>query len=211
VIDLAGTTALNWRAAGVSRLVFRANTPVRPVFLGRRAMICPDCGYDNIDGIDICDGCGQPLVQFDQAGTKLEQTISRHSIDVLVPKTPVLVSSSMSTRDAIGEMMSRKFGCLLVEENGELVGVFTERDVLNKVSCDLATNLERPVSDFMTPSPETLTSRDSIAYALHAMDVGGYRHLPVVDENGNPQGIVSVRDILRFLCIKFGQLRSQAP
>jgi CBS domain-containing protein len=91
----------------------------------------------------------------------------------------------------------------------ELVGVFTERDVLNKVTVDL-TNLDRPVSDFMTTSPETITQRDSIAYAMHAMDIGGYRHMPVVDDHAKPVGVISVRDILRFLCIRFANLRKSS-
>ena len=60
----------------------------------------------------------------------------------------------------------------------------------------------------MTDTPVTISQDDSIAYALHAMDLGGYRHLPVVDENNRPTGIISVRDILRFLCVRFAELRT---
>ena len=115
---------------------------------------------------------------------------------------------STSVREAIRELVDNKIGCLLVVADGELAGIFTERDVLNKVSADLNT-LDRPVSGFMTSSPETITKQDSIAYALHTMDLGGYRHLPIVD-GGRPTGVISVRDILRFLCIRFAELRSQA-
>ena len=73
---------------------------------------------------------------------------------------------------------------------------FSERDVLNKVAPNLAA-LDRPVSDFMTQSPVSLIKQDSIAYALHAMKLGGYRHLPVLNEARRPTGIISVRDILR--------------
>ena len=60
----------------------------------------------------------------------------------------------------------------------------------------------------MTSAPVTVSQDDSIAYALHAMDLGGYRHLPVVDEDGRPTGIISVRDILRFLCVRYAELRT---
>lgn len=169
-------------------------------------MICPDCGYDNIDGVDTCEACGQPLVQFDFTSTELEQSISRHSINVLCPKTPVTVNAAASAREAVGEMVGRKIGCLLVEEDGKLVGIFSERDVLNKISADTAV-LERPVSEFMTPAPVTISGKDSIAYALQAMDLGGYRHMPIVDEQNRPTGIISIRDILRFLCVRFAELR----
>ncbi len=169
-------------------------------------MICPDCGHDNIDGVDACDACGQSMVQFDPQGGDLEQTINRHPIEVLVHKEDAIVEHDTPVRTVIEDLISKHIGSALVVSNGQLVGVFTERDVLNKVTPDLDAALERPVSDFMTPSPETITSQDSIAYALHAMDLGGYRHMPIVDDTGKPQGVLSVRDILRFLRVRFAKL-----
>ena len=170
-------------------------------------MICPDCGFDNIDGDDECAACGQSLVQFDPAGGDLEQSISRHTVQVLAPKKPVMVQTSTTTADAIRTMVQHGIGCLIVEQQGTLAGIFTERDVLNKISEELP--LDRPVSEFMTVSPTAIEPNDSIAYALHTMDLGGYRHLPIVDGEGKPIGIISVRDILRFLCIRFAEIRAE--
>jgi CBS domain-containing protein len=170
-------------------------------------MICPDCSFDNIEGVDWCEACGQPLVDFDPATCELEESISKHSIRVLAPKQPVAISASKTVREAIGTMAEKNIGCVLIADGKNVVGIFTERDVLNRVSADL-TALDAPVSKFMTPSPETIRRQDSIAYALHAMDIGGYRHIPVVDKTGAPDGILSVRDILRFLCVRFAEIRS---
>jgi CBS domain-containing protein len=172
-------------------------------------MICPHCDHDNIDGVDLCDECGMPLTQFDFKGSELEESIARHSVEVLCPKEPFSVAPTALAREAIQQMVQNKIGCLLVVKNGELAGVFSERDVLNKVAPNLSA-LDRPVSDFMTASPVSLIKQDSIAYALHAMKLGGYRHLPVLNESGKPTGIISVRDILRFLCIRFAELRMHA-
>lgn len=172
-------------------------------------MICPDCGHDNISGVDECDACGQPLVSFDPAGSELEQSITRHAIDVLVPKSPVTVEASTTLREAVTSMVENHIGCLLVIDDGQLAGVVTERDVLMNASTETA-EYNRPVSDFMTPSPQTIRSEDSIAYALHAMDLGGYRHMPIVDDSGQPTGIISIRDILRFLCVRFAESRATA-
>ena len=107
-------------------------------------------------------------------------------------------------------MCEHHVGCLLVvDDSGDLVGIFTERDVLNRFSADLS-RLPDPVGEFMTANPTTVSQDDSIAYALHAMELGGYRHLPVVDTDDRPIGIISVRDILRFLCVRFAELRSTA-
>jgi CBS domain-containing protein len=65
----------------------------------------------------------------------------------------------------------------------------------------------RPVSDFMTPNPATVRPSDTLAFVLHQMDVGGYRHLPVV-KDGQLLGMISVRDMLRHttrLCKTCGE------
>jgi CBS domain-containing protein len=50
----------------------------------------------------------------------------------------------------------------------------------------------------MTANPETVTAKDSLAFALHKMDVGGYRHMPVLSD-GLPAGVISVRDMVRYI------------
>jgi CBS domain-containing protein len=54
----------------------------------------------------------------------------------------------------------------------------------------------------MTAAPETLPVDAKVAFALQRMDVGGYRHLPIVDDAGTVTGIISVRDILKYLAAK---------
>ena len=79
-----------------------------------------------------------------------------------------------------------------------LLGIFSERDLLKKVAGlhDLYAGM--PVKSFMTARPDAVTSGDTLAFVLHKMDTGGYRHVPVVDA-GKPVGIVSVRDMLRHI------------
>ncbi len=131
----------------------------------------------------------------------------RQSVDVLCPKAPVRIPGQTSVREAISLMLEHQTGSVLVESDGKLAGIFSERDVLNDVSRDLS-QLDDAVENHMTPSPATITKNDSIAYAMHTMDVGGYRHLPVVDSQRIPTGIVSSRDIMRFLCVRYAQSRS---
>jgi CBS domain-containing protein len=168
-------------------------------------MICPDCGHDNIDGDDMCDACGQPLANIDVSASELEETITRETIKTLKPHAPIVIEQSTSVREAIQCLVEKRIGCLLVMHEGELAGIFTERDVLNRVSQN-PNVMDRAVGEFMTKSPATATMHDSIAYALHAMDLGGYRHLPVVGADGKPRGIISIRDILGYLCDRFAEL-----
>ena len=168
-------------------------------------MNCPDCGHDNIPGADICEKCGQPLA-FDNPGSELERAIIAHPVSVLAMKTPVSVAPGDTTAEAIECMVGHKIGCVLVRDDKGLVGIFTERDVLNRVSSDRAA-LAQPVSEYMTPNPLTLKESDSIAYALHAMAVNGYRHVPVIDDEGHAVSIISSRDVLRLLAVRFADIR----
>jgi len=170
-------------------------------------MICPFCSHDNIAGDDFCAECGQSLVGLGDGGTDLVETISRHSVTLLNPRPPVALAPAGTLQEAIAAMLENRIGCIVITANGTLLGIITERDVLNKAADD-PENMRRPIVEFMTAAPETITGQDSIAYALHAMDLGGYRHLPILDAGGRPTGIISMRDILRFLCVRFADARA---
>ncbi len=109
-----------------------------------------------------------------------------------------MVDATLPVREALNWLVSKGIGCLLISQAGRVVGIFTERDVLQKINADIALHLDKPVSTFMTSAPVTLKSRDRIAFALHRMDLGGYRHVPILDENLSPK-VISIRDILRYM------------
>jgi CBS domain-containing protein len=69
------------------------------------------------------------------------------------------------------------------------------------LNVDYRSLLNQPVRDYMTRKPVTLEGRDKIAYALHKMDLGGYRHIPITDD-GKLTGMISVRLILRYITEK---------
>lgn len=170
-------------------------------------MTCPDCGYDNIPGADACEKCGQPLSPVEHAASDVERSIIAHPVSVLAEKSPVSVAPGDTVRSAVDVMLKHKIGCVLIADGEALTGIFTERDVLNRISPE-PDALDRPISEFMTASPETLKTGDSIAYALHTMSVHGLRHLPVVDDAGQAVSIVSIRDVLRLLAVRFADIRS---
>jgi CBS domain-containing protein len=93
-------------------------------------------------------------------------------------------------------------GGVLVAEEGKTIGIFTERDVLMKLGDNASSLGDRPVSEFMTTKVESLPTSAKIAFAVHRMANGGYRHVPVVNEQGDTVGIFSVRDILSYLTKK---------
>ena len=118
-------------------------------------------------------------------------------------RPPVAVPIDATAADAIEKMMEHRSGCVLVVDDERLVGVFTERDVLCKIAAQDRAPRSVSVSEVMTADPECLTLDDSLAYALHHMTVGGFRHIPLVDESGRPTGIVAMRSIVEFMVDAF--------
>jgi CBS domain-containing protein len=162
---------------------------------------CPYCGSKNIQGADHCADCGQSLDDTHLAPPRsdLERSLLRDRISALAPKSPITAAASMPVGEVIRLMVERKIGCVVVVDFDRPVGIFSERDSLRKIDPEAPDVAARPVSEFMTPHPQTLVADAKIAFAVQRMDLGGYRHLPVVSERGDLVGIISARDILRYL------------
>jgi CBS domain-containing protein len=137
---------------------------------------------------------------------RLVTSVLRRPIRTLQPLTDAITcDQTITVRQAIETMQQRHIGCLLVVHQGRLVGVFTERDVLNKVSARDIDIDRTPVEDLMTPEPECLGPDDELVYAINQMHVGGYRHIPLVDDAGHPIGDVSMRDMMAAVVELFPQ------
>lgn len=164
-------------------------------------MICPNCGYDNLPGSEECSSCQQDLTQLDQpiAQDQVERSLMEDPVRVLRPHAPVTINSRTPIREAIKRLLDQNIGAVLVvDDHGKLVGIFSERDLMTRVVAAHASYDDLPVSNFMTANPETVTTEDTLAFAVHKMDIGGYRHLPVLDK-GKPTGVISARDMLRHI------------
>jgi CBS domain-containing protein len=106
----------------------------------------------------------------------------------------VTVEAGASLDDAAKRMSERHVGAALVFDGERLLGILTERDVLNAVgSGKLA---KATVADCMTRNPETIDATDTTGHAAALMIHGGFRHLPVL-ESDQVVGIISIRDLIR--------------
>ena len=162
---------------------------------------CPFCCGENIEGADFCEECGQPLddAHLTTPATEVEQSLLRDRVSALAPKPPVTVAPSTPVGDVLRLIVERNIGCVIVVDGDEPLGIFSERDALHKLNTEAPQLIGRPVSEFMTAHPQTLVADAKIAYAVQRMDLGGYRHVPIVGERGELVGIISARDILRHL------------
>jgi CBS domain-containing protein len=175
-------------------------------------MLCPSCGTTNLPGAESCVRCLLSLTIFDAptASDHIESSLLTDPVSVLEPKPPVTVLAEIQLEAAIDIMMSHGVGALLVTNSQkELIGVLTERDFLTKIA-GMNSFESKPVEEFMTLNPESVSNNDPLALAVRKMADGGYRHLPVV-ENGKPVGVISVRDVLKHLmnlCLEPKEMRN---
>ncbi len=163
-------------------------------------MICPSCGHDNIEGADRCEECVTSLLHLDvpqadregPASSVMENDISHLDQELLS------VSTDTSAVEVINQMRVAGLGCALVLENGKLVGIFTERDLLNKLTGGAASSNQTAVRDLMSLNPEILSETDSIATAVNKMSMGRYRHIPIRKADGS-YSVISIKHVLKYI------------
>jgi CBS domain-containing protein len=120
-------------------------------------------------------------------------------------KPPLVVEVGTSLKNALVLLQKEEKNCLLVLEDEKLVGILTERDILLKVTGKGYDLSIVTVDEFMTGSPEYLSKEDPLAYALNKMHVGGFRHVPIIDDSRKPVGLISISDIISTIADYFSR------
>jgi CBS domain-containing protein len=131
------------------------------------------------------------------------QALASATVGELSPRPHARVSVDDAMWKVVAEMSAKGRGAVLVEDGGALVGIFTERDLLNRVDYSDALWSHVVVRDVMTPHPMVIRPDDSLSEALRRLIQGHRRHLPVVDERGHVLGLISIRDILTHIAGRF--------
>ena len=122
---------------------------------------------------------------------------------VIEGQTVTSALADTSVRAAAVAMANQQVGAIMVvDDKGLLTGLFTERDVLNRVVAKGLDPDKTPLSAVMTEKLLTATADKPLSHALHMMFEGGFRHVPVV-ENGKPVGMVSARNALGLEICQF--------
>ena len=119
-----------------------------------------------------------------------------YSVAEVMTRDPVTARVGETVMDAVVRMDRLGIGALpVVNEKGNLVGIFTERDLLRRVVAKGLDPSRVRIEEVMTPNPVTVRPEDSVEEARRLMARIKARHLPVVDERGRLVGIVSIKDI----------------
>ena len=145
----------------------------------------------------------QVAKEQDSSGKILSsETFMEPLSNIDMPKALVL-EDTHTIKDAIKLMQQKKIGSVVITKKGKLIGIVTERDILMKVIGVLKDWESSPITDIMTPNPEALMADDMIAFVLNNMHVGGYRHVPVIDDDHQPTHIISIKDVVSFILDHF--------
>jgi CBS domain-containing protein len=131
------------------------------------------------------------------------QALARATVGELSPRPHARVGVDDAMWKVVAEMAAKGRGAVLVEDGGALVGIFTERDLLNRVDYSDALWSHVVVRDVMTPHPMVIRPDDSLSEALRLLIQGHRRHLPIVDDRGHVLGLISIRDILTHIAERF--------
>ena len=125
------------------------------------------------------------------------------------PSKPLCARPADSVRSVLRVSQTQRTGAAMICEDRKLVGVFTARDAL-RLLADGAI-LDMPVSEVMIRSPITVHKTDTVARAISLMSVGGFRRLPIVDEQGNVEGVLKVSGLLHYLVEHFPKIVHTLP
>ena len=129
---------------------------------------------------------------------RVEERIKVVEVLALGIDPPVIADAGTSLREIIREMRDHRASCALLTLDDRLTGVFTERDVVTRV-VGVRGVLDGPVSEVMTSDPEHIRRGDRLSTAVRLMRRRGYRHVPVIDDDGRVIGCVRHEDVVSYL------------
>jgi signal-transduction protein with cAMP-binding, CBS, and nucleotidyltransferase domain len=126
---------------------------------------------------------------------RLEKTIREIGWTYAVPRH----EASDRVSRAFDAMSRDAHDCVLVMRERTLAGIFTSRDFLNRIAAERADPSAVALGDVMTATPRTLRPRDPVAFAINWMAIEGFRNVPIVDDDGEVLGVLTVWDVMRHL------------
>jgi CBS domain-containing protein len=131
---------------------------------------------------------------------KLEGALLNDTVRLLAPSEPIRLDTGATVQEAIDHMVGQhRAAVVVVDAEGRLTGIFTERDVLIRVLGEGQDPATTRLGAVMTPRPEALSPQDRICFAVNRMSTAGFRTIPLVDADGRPIGIITVNDVVKWL------------
>lgn len=145
---------------------------------------------------------------MEEKTANLVQNLETEKVKQLRLRDPVFVTKDTALFAAFEMMRTAKMGCALIRENNELIGIFTERDLIHRVIGGKRSPTT-PISEVMTQNPQTLPIDSTIAQAIRSMDEGAYRNIPLTETKNTGKTevvkILCIRDLVRYFGTYFAR------
>jgi CBS domain-containing protein len=166
------------------------------------AMKCPTCKHENLPGEDRCVQCLHSLMQLDIPHPKRDggdtSLFNRPVSDLLTGKDLLVCRPTDTAQKIIKIFQKENKSCVLVYEK-KMVGILSNRDLVLRVAGRHKDLSKLKISEIMTVNPGSVKPDDPIAFAVNKMSMGGYRHVPVIRDDGTPVSILLIKDVLRYI------------
>jgi CBS domain-containing protein len=151
------------------------------------------------------DSLEEAFAIMDERAEEDRRVIELAPLDTRIDEMPLRALRTLrvdrSVADAIDEMVTHRVGAVGVmgAKSDELVGLFTERDVVVRVAAARRDPWSTRLGDVMTARPDSLRVDDTLADVAYELQVQGFCHVPIADADGSVRHLVSMRDVLSFL------------
>ncbi len=163
---------------------------------------CAVCGHENLPGSLYCSNCNSDIVIEERkpmTDSRIEKAILEDCLGEVGGEESLAleVSPDKPVKEVVGLMIDhQKCSVVVIGLDRSIKGIFTERSLLRRVCNESPINLDKPIREAMLKSPVVLKKTDSVAYALHMMEVQGYSYAIIEDD---PIRVINIRDILHYI------------
>jgi len=142
-----------------------------------------------------------PLENYDPPtySDPLEEALMERTVAEIEAQPYLTASPGTPVQEAVAKLVGQDVACLMVTEGDALQGIFSDRDVLDKVALEYDAVKDLPLSDVMVSNPVFIYQSDTAAAALGIMAASGYRHVPVLDAKDRVVGILSPHRVAEFV------------
>jgi len=134
----------------------------------------------------------------------IEKELKQEKVRHLDLREYTVIESGTPVQTVVDRMRRDRHNCAFIVKDNRLIGIFTERDVLNKVALE-ADNWTKSIDELMTRAPTTVAPDETAENVLQCMSDGHFRNVPVVNAEGGIQGNVTHYAFIKFLADHFPQ------
>lgn len=144
------------------------------------------------------------MEQERDADIKIKRDLIEAPLSALNPSKVKCLYDTASVHDVVLLMQEYKFGSVvIINHQNKLVGIITERDILMKVVGKIKNKKRTNVKHIMTANPIALKGSDKLVFVMHNMYTGGFRHVPVVNDQDEVVGMISIKDVMSYILDAF--------